>query len=517
MRRGALATVLPALAAIMALAGLAGEFRHTLNGDVLSLLDGCRRILGGRELYTSLLDLNPPFVFLFHMPFAWLAERTGIPPGTVFRVGVLVLMLGAVVLTRRAARLVAGDDPVMVGVLTAGALVTAFGLPLGFFGQREHLQAVMMLPAIVLAAGHGVWGVGRGGELGHEARGMGRGIYPSGFGWRAAMLGGIGLALKVTSGLALLLPALYLAAVRRGWKSEALGAIVMGGVLTLLGLVWAPGYLGIVRELGPLYQQFNAVPFAELFRRGVLSMIPLATLAVLLVCTWCVMPRPLPVVLGLALVGYLAGVVVQGKAFGYHYYPALAMAVTLLLVLATARGNDPPVLKALRHLSALAVLGLLLWPVLPILAQRVDSAPTVPEQRAAALSALVTDAPPGTKVAVLSPRMADVYPLVAERGFELTGRWPHLWPLATRELLGESGEWGVGGMGFISGVGEDLAREQPAVIVARRAWPAPLGPQDLGFDVVPFLAQDSVVASELRNYTEVRRSAEFVVLRRVGR
>src|SRR5690606_30256685 len=110
---------------------------------------------------------------------------------------------------------------------------------------------------------------------------------------------------------------------------------------------------GVVRELGPLYQQFNAVSFAELFQRGVLSMIPLLTLAVLLVCGWWVMPRPLTMVLGLALVGYLAGVVVQGKAFGYHYYPALSMAVTLLLVLATARGNDLPVLKVTRHLSAL--------------------------------------------------------------------------------------------------------------------------------------------------------------------
>ncbi|HEU4800920.1 MAG TPA: hypothetical protein VFS94_09825, partial [Gemmatimonadales bacterium] len=350
MRRAALATVLPAPAAIMALAGLAGEFRHTLNGDALSLLDGCRRILEGRTLYASLVDLNPPFVFLFHMPFAWLAGHTGLPLELVFRVGVVLLLLAAVLLTRRVAREVAGDDPVITGVLTAAALLAAFALPLGFFGQREHLQIVLMLPAIVSAVGSGKWAVGR--------------VHV----WLVALSGGLGLALKITSGLALLLPALYLFARTRQWKSEALAAIVVAGGLTLLGLLWAPGYLGVVRELGPLYQQFNAVPFAELFQRGILSMIPLASLAVLLVCGWRVKPRPLPMVLGLALVGYLAGVAVQGKGFGYHYYPALAMAVTLLLVLATARGNDWPLLKVTRHLSALAVLGLLLWPVLPILA-----------------------------------------------------------------------------------------------------------------------------------------------------
>ena len=484
MRRAALATVLPALAAIMALAGLAGEFRHTLNGDALSLLDGCRRILEGRALYTSLVDLNPPFVFLFHMPFAWLAGRTGWPPETLFRAGVVLVMLAAVLLTRREARRIAGDDPVIVGVLTAAALVTAFGMPLGFFGQREHLQVVLLMPVIV-ATTHSLIPSRR------------RGIH------LAVLLAGVGLALKVTSGLALLLPALYLLLRTRQWRSEALVAIIVAGVLTLLGLLWAPGYLGVVRNLGPLYQQFNAVPFAELFQRGILSMIPLATLAVLLACGWWVRPRPLPVVLGLALTGYLAGVAVQGKGFGYHYYPALAMALTVLLMLATARGNDRPLLKVTRHLSALVVLTLLLWPVLPILANRVDPAPTIQEQRAAALSALVTDAPPGSKVAVLSPRMADVYPLVTQRGFELSGRWPHLWWLAVRDASMMS-----------RSVGEDLAAEQPDFIVARRAWPAPLGPQDVGFDVIPFLAQDSVVAGELRHYAEVRRSPEFVVLRR---
>ena len=490
MRRGALATVLPALAAIMALAGLAGEFRHTLNGDALSLLDGCRRIMGGRELYTTLLDLNPPFVFLFHMPFAWLAERTGVPPETVFRLGAVLLLLAAVLLTRRAARLVADDDPVIVGVLTAGALLMGFGLPLGFFGQREHLQSVVMLPGLVLTAA--------------RVRKCGSsGVWES---WAVCLLAGLGLALKVTSGLALLLPALYLLVARREWKTEALGAMVFGGVLTLLGLIWAPRYLNVVRELGPLYQQFNAVPFAELFRRGVLSMIPLLALAVVILFGWWVVPRPLAVVLGLAVVGYLAGVVIQGKGFGYHYYPAVATAVTLLLVMFTARGSDPLLPRAMRQLSALTVLGLLLWPVVPILAARVDAAPTPQEQRAAELSALVADAPPGTKVAVLSPRMADVYPLVTERGLELTGRWPHLWPLAT------GGEWGVGsGKWFAGTVGEDLASEQPDVIVARRAWPAPLGPQDLGFDVVPFLAEDSSFARALSNYAEVRRNAEFVV------
>ena len=497
MRRAALATVLPALAAIMAVAGLAGEFRHTLNGDALSLLDGCRRILEGRALYTSLVDLNPPFVFLFHMPFAWLAGQTGISPITAFRVGAVLLLLVAVLLTRRVAREVAGDDPVIVGVLTAGALVTAFGLPLGFFGQREHLQSVLLMPTLIAVAGR-VWKC-------RESWAVS---------WWAVLLAGLGLALKVTSGLALLLPAIYLLLRTRQWNTEALGAILVAGVLTLLGLLWAPGYINVVRELGPLYQQFNAVAFAELFQRGVLSMIPLLALAVLLVCGWRVKPRPLPMVLGLALVGYLAGVVVQGKGFGYHYYPALALAVTLLLVLATARGDDIPLLKVTRHLSAVVVLGLLLLPVLPILAIRVDQEPTNQERRAAELSGLV-DAPPGSKVAVLSPRMADVYPLVTERGFELTGRWPHLWWLAT------SGKWEVGSgksdsTRLLRSVGEDLARERPEIIVARRAWPAPLGPQDLGFDVLPFLAQDSTVARELRNYDEVRRSPEFVVLRLRG-
>src|SRR5688500_13573304 len=71
--------------ALLALAGIAGEFRSPLNGDAAYMLDAARRMLAGERLYAGLIDLNPPFVF-------WLSElaivisRIGVDPADVLRV-----------------------------------------------------------------------------------------------------------------------------------------------------------------------------------------------------------------------------------------------------------------------------------------------------------------------------------------------------------------------------------------------------------------------------------------------
>jgi hypothetical protein len=93
MRRPSPWAVLSVGALLLAVAGVISEFRNPAGGDPTSLLYGAGRILDGARLYTDLIDLNPPFTFLFHaLPVA--ASRVlGLESILCFRVFVCALLV----------------------------------------------------------------------------------------------------------------------------------------------------------------------------------------------------------------------------------------------------------------------------------------------------------------------------------------------------------------------------------------------------------------------------------------
>jgi hypothetical protein len=109
-------------------------------------------------------------------------------------------------------------------------------------------------------------------------------------------------------------------------------------------------------------------------------------------------------------------------------------------------------------------------------------------------------------IAVLSPRLADAFPLVLYSGTTWGLRVPHLWCIQGVAAESPAERWCVGS------VGEDLERLHPALVLVRR-W-SPGGPADLSFDFVAPLRADPRFEREFGWYEPVDTVADFVMYRR---
>jgi hypothetical protein len=475
-------------AALQALIGIVGEFRNLPGGDAASMLYGAARILDGARLYTDLIDLNPPFTFLFHTVPVLASRVLHVDAIFCFRffVCALVAIAGITLLSvvRRA--------PPSAGVrhaLIAGFLLGSLGLVVGYFGEREHLQFVLIFPYVALASVRTA------------------GAVPS---WRLSawtgVLAGVGLALKVTAGL---VPFLVGAVVWFGGRRRsdeslwALGALLL---CTMAGLAWAPGYLHEVRKFGALYHGFSLLPFpALLFHRSMLA--PLAVAPILLLLAWPVMRFRLGVLTWYAAVaGFATSVLVQGKGFPYHFLPAQWATLTVLLLVLASGGLQPGKLDALRRaLAGVAVLTLLAVPMTVAWWRASGSARATGGSSMSAFD-ILRELPAGTTIAIHSSRLGDAFPLVNVRGLQLTGRFPHLWFMypydsSASGRLGRVRSYSDSALTPVErrlrhAVAEDLLRGRPQFLVVRDS--------SGGGVVSAYLCDDTLYQRAARPYRKVR-------------
>ena len=462
MRRPSPWAVLSVGALVLAVAGVISEFRNPVGGDPASLLYGAGRILDGARLYTDLVDLNPPFTFLFHTLPVLASRVTHLDVISCFRVfvcGLVVLGGLTVVATLRRAPVSAGAWHALVAAFLLGSL----GLVVGFFGEREHLQLVLIFPYLALASLRAV---------GHQ---------PS----RTLVivcggLAGIGLALKVTAGMVPVLVLVTLWVAARVRSDESLVALATLAAATGLGLLWAPGYLHTVEQFGGFYHGFALVPATRLLLSPAMAWPLLVAPLLLLVALPVMRFRAGALVWFAAVAGFALSVTVQGKGFPYHYYPARITALTvILLALATTHDSRSTTLwrDALRR--SLAGAALLLIVAIPALVAwaRFTAPERVVDDFSENAFHLLGDAPPGTTVAIQSSRLGDAFPLVLIRNLEMTGRFPHLWFLYPYDSSAVYHGRGVrpyadSALAQVErrlrhNVAEDLSRDQPALLLVR--------------------------------------------------
>jgi hypothetical protein len=139
--------VLPAL--LPALLFLPVVLAPPLNQDVAAILQFSQRWLGGEHLYTDLIDVNPPLIFVLNLLPATIAAITRLS-GVValqlcmFAYGGFCWRLATRVRNRPAEGQV---ERAFLDVLPVLFLLTA-----GYdFGQREHLMVVAALPYLLAA------------------------------------------------------------------------------------------------------------------------------------------------------------------------------------------------------------------------------------------------------------------------------------------------------------------------------------------------------------------------------
>jgi hypothetical protein len=491
-----------AMAVAVVVASVICQFRIGFNNDNGWLLYAAERVARGDRLYVDLLEINPPLIVWLNLPIVWLAHVLGAEAVTVFRGSVLLAILGSACITDRLLR-DAFPDLGRWAPLGLGLLVL-LAIPVTWFGQREHLLLILALPYLSLSAGRINASTP---ALNPAAAGVG-------------VLAGLGFALKPQFlGIVLLLTWLQ-ARRRRLWITPELLAIVAVGLVYLVAVViLVPEYVPLVRRLGAAYGRYRTESLPRMLLGHFEPLIALAATGVVLVYRRAVRAAALISVMTAALLGALAGVVLQGKGFDYHYYPALALALLTLGLLASgALAPGPPGRRARFVSVGFLVTGSLAYVAADV---RIALASSEPEMQAYRRLAEAVGSVHGRPILVLAPRSGFAFGLVTYGHARWAGRFPCLWlqpvlyqearpaaawPHAEAEMSGLE-RWAR------DVVIEDAVRERPALLLIGVPTPGQ-GPPDYWFDYLAYFSRDPRFREFLAGYERDGSSVGYEIYRR---
>ena len=432
-----------------------------LNHDVAAVLQFSQRWVAGAHLYSNLIDVNPPLIFVLNLAPAWIAAHTGLDAVPVLQ----ACLLGFGALCWRLAWLArdrGAEGPVermLLDILPGLVLLDA-----GYdFGQREHLMAVAALPYLLAASRR---------AAGEAPRGR----------LAIALVAGICFALKPHFlGIPALVEAWLL--VRRGWRAEWhdpvpwIMAAVWATYLASLPLIF-PDYLA--RVLPMVWDDYLQNGGESML--GVLLLSRMATALVLLgALLWPAFRadarRPLPVLLAMAAIGALAAAVVQHKGWSYHILPIELFGCGLGCLLA-ARWIDA--LQPRRPVNPAAVAGVLAA-LFGLYAIANGEAPwkqiNYAQDDVGMLTRLLRQKTlPGQRVLVLSPGIWPIFPALNYAHLTLDMRTMNIWPLqgayhacpANGARYHAPADMDAAERATFDNVAADFARDRPELLVVDR-------------------------------------------------
>jgi hypothetical protein len=495
-----LGRLLPAL--IPALVLLPAVLAPPLNHDVAAVLDFSERWLAGEYLYSDLIDVNPPLIFVLNLVPAELARLTPLDGPQALQLCLIALGMFAWWLAV-SVRDRASEGPSERAFLDVLPLL--FLLDAGYdFGQREHIMTVAALPYLLASARRA------------------RGERPR-HGLAVGVLAGIGFALKPHF---LAVPGLIELAVLgwtlpRGWKWAA-GRLLRDPVAWGILAVWTaylvslplvfPDYLGVVAPLvWSYYLDFGGLTTPEMLllprlARILMVLLPACYMAVRVVRH---SRDVLPAMLGLAAMGALASALTQHKGWSYHIVPIELFTLGLVMVLATRWLDAQGVVRTRRGAARVAGTCAALFALYVMSSgeapwKELDYATSDP----ARLTALLEDAAEGERVLILSPAIYPIFPAVNYAHVQMTSRQMDMWLLAGAypaclpdgRLYREVWEMRRPEFFVYRTVAEDFARTPPAAVVVDSIT----GVDDCGgrrFDYVAYFSRHPLFAEVWSHYT----------------
>jgi hypothetical protein len=207
--------------------------RSPLKDDIAWLLYVARRWMAGKELYTDLIEVNPPLIiWISAIPIAvadWLRVDAQFVAMPFFIAAILACNWWSASLLRANGGLFANRLPVFALIGSVFLVV-----PAGDLGQREHLLAAATLPYLILFA-----------------RRLDGERLPVAASLAAGILAGLGCALKPRYGAVFaVLECVALAYGLRPWRLMPVAAVT-----TMIG------YAGLVDAVSPAYLR-QAIPMA---------------------------------------------------------------------------------------------------------------------------------------------------------------------------------------------------------------------------------------------------------------
>ncbi len=408
-------------AAVLAIVGatLAAAQTRPIHPDLAFYLYAARRVLGGAVLYRDIVEINPPLIIWFNLPAVVLARVLRLPDILAYRLIVSLVIAGLLVLGHRSADRIARPN----GLRQAPYLLLVpwfilFPLAGDDFGQREHLLLALLVPYILVSV--------------TRAEG---GRVPPVEALTAGLFAGVGLALKPHFVLVwLAIEGVHRArsqGSRRRVTPELLGTLVALGVYVVAVIALTPDYFRIVGVLGPAYTTFMQRSLIDVTVLAPAAPRVLFTLLALAALRRSRERTPSWSLLAAATVGGFAAAALQRKGFSYHYYPALALAFTLLVAIAAStRDASTWVQRTYVHLTRSAAVTIAViaagTTVRDALRARAGESRALSE-----LASAVRARSEGRPVGVLSYTINSGFPLMNEAGTTLASRFPCLWPLAT--------------------------------------------------------------------------------------
>lgn len=484
-----------------------------LNQDVAAVLSFAERMVAGEGLYTQLIDVNPPLIFLLNLPAAALAAWT---PLDAVQALLLLLLVFCGAVSWLCLRLHPPRGPaeraMMLALLPLVLLLAGYD-----FGQREQIMAAAALPYLFLAE--------------RRVEGMRTSARMVAL---VTLIAATGFALKPHF---LAVPAcveavVLLAALRR----RRLGAALLDPVPWGLAGLWAaylalivfgfPAYFGQVVPLVWSYyvglgnaSWWQVVLTEQLFTAGLMTfcLCLFTTRIGTLTLGW------LPRLLAAAMLGGLVAALVQHKGWSYHVVPvwmfggllcgvALSRAVDALL----PRGTSVRLAPVLAAGSAVA---------LTLLVMRGGEAPwrefnyhNGPVGRLAAW--LEKEAPEG-RLLVLSPDIYPAYPALNYVENQPVLRFMSTWLLqAVYQTCPDDGarfrapaQMSEAERYLFDSVARDFAARPPeAVMVARDAHISWCAGQP--FDMIAYFTRHPLFAATWQHYRQAGETDGYMLFER---
>jgi hypothetical protein len=447
-----------------------------LNHDVAAVLQFSQRWLAGEHVYSDLIDVNPPLIFLLNLIPAEIAAITPLDGVTALRLCLFVyggfcwwLTFG--VRDRRA------EGPVERAFLDV--LPALFLFDAGYdFGQREHLMAVAALPYVLAAARRASGKVPRGRIIVGLLAGVAFALKPHFLGVPTLVELCVLLVRRPQGAL---VPGLGVA-LRRSLRDPVPWLMVGVWVVYLASLPLVfPDYINVVV---PLVWDFYLDLGDETVRQALLTPRMGVAITLLLPLLWVTFRRrpiplrepggALPTLLAVAAIAALASAIAQHKGWSYHILPIELFACGLGGVLA-ARWFDRRRfgLATPAPFAVAAVLGGLF----ALYAVSNGEAPwrelAYPDGEVAGLTALLERDVAGERMLVLSPGVYPIYPALNYAGVQSTLRSMDMWLLqgAYHTCLPDGRRyrevWEMRRAEFFvyRTVAEDFARAPPAAVL----------------------------------------------------
>lgn len=475
-----------------------------LNHDVAANLDFTRRWIDGEALYSKLLTVDPPLIFVLNLLPAYVSKYTSL--GAILALQLCILFLGAVVWWIAVRLRQHGEEDqterYFLNVVPVLVLVGA-----GYdFGQREHLMVLGALPYLFLAE--------------RRARGL-----QDSHRYIVAILAAVAFAIKpYFLGIPALVE-LYLL-FTLGWRLYLRDpvpwtlAAVWGIYLASLPLVF-PDYLNIVLPLIFKYYLRGGYTLWQtiLVPRMAIALVLLAPLL------WLAFRGNnfLSKILSLAAIGAAVSALIQRRGWSYHILPIELFGCVLAGTMASRwldmRGPD-----LLQHYARRTAFGLSMLFVLFAISSGEAPWRELGYGNAYEQTELKTllwqwarDAP----VLVLSPRVWPIYPALNYAHSHQTLRAINIWVLQgvyneclpNGRIHHDIAEMGWAERTVFDTVAEDFAAHPPKVVVIDQIAGIPWCGRD--FNLLGYFKQHPLFASTWSRYAFFATTSRLDLYRRV--